>query len=797
VIECRACFLCLTLSVLAALSISFPSPERILLGASLHTIIPHIISYSSIIMSTDTETRKVKKPSSDVDEKDEGVAAPNEAAQEAANDAATGLGPAAEGEGAGAGDGQPVEFPRFSVDILANIKAAQLQNGLRHGDYQRYRQYCTRRLRRLRVGLHFTYGKREFKPRPLTSDVVSDARHLLLPLVNAERSWGYAMQLKNDMTAETQRKRFHLIKRLTKAAQSAAQLKELCAARADTRTQLQAEAYAAWMEGSVRFERNQHDRALANFLHAKTVYEKLGSIGGSSMQLLCEERVASLADSIRFCRYMLRGRAEGSELAEMELAASGNDLLAAKIEQLQQERVAEQAKTLDTIEWQGRTVPVSNEKLRMHFVEANNLREQLNMAMEDADKKTKEEDEKAAVASSNSPVNKDGGSDAPSNLSVLYQKLFSSYDDSLKIVRDALVEPKMLESHKQFLIHLQQYATWNRLEVQLLRLSTLIHSLVASLHEQERHPRQFQHRRKTKPDEVVLMYEKMNQALQELADIAAANKNQAQQRRLALRMQAAQLQRIFYLGESYRRIRKYLEAFLLYTRCIELIDEYVKTASNLSVDANADAADKLSEQTKYIKDELRTEAVTLRGVVHAQALLEEAEKAAKMQAGMEKLAIDEKRTSSQPLPARLDRWDGGEASSHHRLLDFPPELQPAPAKPILFDLAFNAIQYPQLDLDEATRGRTTVAEAKKEKATTQAPAKHAAAAAAKAAEPQRKPKQQQQQEQAAAAERRAREAERQREEEEEERAAAEAEAEAKKKQGGWGLGGLVGKMFGR
>ena len=47
------------------------------------------------------------------------------------------------------GDEAPPREP-LTLAIHATIQLAQLNNGLRHGDYQRYRQYCTRRLRRVR-----------------------------------------------------------------------------------------------------------------------------------------------------------------------------------------------------------------------------------------------------------------------------------------------------------------------------------------------------------------------------------------------------------------------------------------------------------------------------------------------------------------------------------------------------------------------------------------------------------------------------------------------------------------------
>lgn len=738
------------------------------------------------------------------DEKDEGVAAPTEVADEQANDAATGLN----------ASGEPLE--RYGFDILANIKQAQLQNGLRHGDYQRYRQYCARRLRRLRVGLKFTHHKREFKAKTIEASEVNDVRYLALPLVAAERCWSYAMQLKNDMSKETQRKRFHLLKRLTKAVTWANSLVTLCETRADTRTQLQAQAYAFWMGGSILFERSQHEKALAKFLSAKTVYEKLGSIGGSAMQILCEERVASLADSIRFCKYMLRNKSGGDDDEDVSALDGGHDdLLSAKLEELRRERMLLAAQTLDTIEWQGKVVPVSNEKLRLCFVEAKTLREQLDKAL--AAQPSADASAAAASADKKSLDSANDGAPESQNLSLLYQKLFGSYDESLKVLRDALLEPKMLEAHKAHLLALQSYSTASRLEVQTLRNSQFIASLVANLKLQQRSPELFRTRRKTKPDEVVLLYEKIAAATQELQEIQTQGKNTAQAKILGRKLLGVQSGRLFYLAESYRRLKKYVEAWLLYTRSLELLSEY-------------QAGGAVAPQDEVVGlDTLRKDALFAKGTVHAQALLEEAEKQAKLVKSVATIKIDDAPVASSsaaaPAPARdlisrLDQWDSGDAAQGHQLLSFPPEFQAAPTKPILFDLAFNAIQYPDI-----TRKIKEI-EAKKVAST---PAPAAAAAAAPAAAPAKKaasaPKKEEVVEAAPSeeeypslpssapkakaapqpqvkkviappGEKESVKRERERLAQEEEERKKKAEEDAKKAKG-WGIGGLLGKVWGR
>jgi signal recognition particle subunit SRP68 len=80
------------------------------------------------------------------------------------------------------------EKPKISLSILAAIKEAQLQNGLRHGDHARYRQFCARKLRRLRRGkqIKLTHGRgRNFVPKSVTADIVSVDRLKFFPIINA------------------------------------------------------------------------------------------------------------------------------------------------------------------------------------------------------------------------------------------------------------------------------------------------------------------------------------------------------------------------------------------------------------------------------------------------------------------------------------------------------------------------------------------------------------------------------------------------------------------------------------
>ena len=141
---------------------------------------------------------------------------------------------------------KPVAPPpqTLTLEVLKITKESQLQHGLRHTDYQRYRGYCSRRLKRVRKTLHLPCGNmRRFQKRELfaadAEQQLTDSRFLLIPLFQAERAWAYAMQLKQEANSEP-RKKFHLLARLRKAVKSAQELERLSALdRCDARTKLE------------------------------------------------------------------------------------------------------------------------------------------------------------------------------------------------------------------------------------------------------------------------------------------------------------------------------------------------------------------------------------------------------------------------------------------------------------------------------------------------------------------------------------------------------------------------------
>jgi len=229
----------------------------------------------------------------------------------------------AEDEGDGL-DIPPTHDP-YSFKIWTIVSAQQSQNGLRHNDHLRYRQYCSRRLRRLHNVLRFKHGRGRFKQVPYPADF-KDVRFLEIPLTQAERAWSYGVQLKADnanAATTNPQWRLHSIKRFAKAVKYGRWLERVCKRHTDQRTQLEAEAYAAFLEGTWLLEKEQWQEALTKLTRCKKVCEHLGLASAQAESGIFKGKLQELAPNIRECRYNLGMTNEEGEDEPVKLAISG------------------------------------------------------------------------------------------------------------------------------------------------------------------------------------------------------------------------------------------------------------------------------------------------------------------------------------------------------------------------------------------------------------------------------------------------------------------------------------------
>ncbi|PIA56740.1 hypothetical protein AQUCO_00700829v1 [Aquilegia coerulea] len=195
---------------------------------------------------------------------------------------------------------------KFSINILQLLKFAHRQHGLQSHNHTRYRRYCTIRLRRLRKSLSkHDQGHGKTTVTAYDESSITQVGHLHVVLYMAERAWSHAMEKIQLQQQDDGRGRrcIYLLGRLRKALRWATLFAQLCATKADSRTSLEAEAYACYMKGTLLSQLDNWDTALTNFKTASAIYQELGKYycGDLENQVLCHEHVQELEPSILYC----------------------------------------------------------------------------------------------------------------------------------------------------------------------------------------------------------------------------------------------------------------------------------------------------------------------------------------------------------------------------------------------------------------------------------------------------------------------------------------------------------------
>lgn len=264
------------------------------------------------------------------------------------------------------------------------------------------RQYCTRRIHKLRKTAGFLQGKKKFVKKEVEPENASSVRLVvtskradsswLIPvlvssvhivLFQAERCWSQFMLLKRDSASEA-RKKHHAIRKLKKAAQYAATLNDICQhlvqeKRAidsakkqksvlDERAALETSAYAATMKGFVAFEQQDWADAANSLSEARSIYEGLAKSASSQREeLLMQAGMDSIDPNLKYSLYNLRGSGKDEDVGNLldMLSGSGgqNEMVQSKVQSLLSQKLSEKAHEMSSIEFRKQQIPVRNEKL--------------------------------------------------------------------------------------------------------------------------------------------------------------------------------------------------------------------------------------------------------------------------------------------------------------------------------------------------------------------------------------------------------------------------------------------------
>ncbi|KAK9508807.1 hypothetical protein O3M35_006274 [Rhynocoris fuscipes] len=546
--------------------------------------------------------------------------------------------------------------PVFTVEVLKIITDAQQQHGLRHSDYQRYRSYCTRRIRRLRKTLHLPQGdKRHFKRRDVTELHLKDERYLYIPLMLAERCWGYAMQLRQESNTEP-RKRFHLISKLRKAMHYAEQLESLCQAElCDARSKLESQAYAAWIRGMFYFEVKAWKEAMDNLQQAQVVYEKLCSAVNESDQAIYKSKCEELVPSLRYCAYSIGDNTAISDLKSLHGAAHG-DLLDTLDRLMAEARQKEGGGGVSEVTWRGRTVAVKPSVVSAFL----STEQELNSSLE--------------------------GQTTDANIDKLDRHVINCKDAiaALKdeIANDPSNKSKLPDGSIGPLQYLLTYLTHIRLTRSNQR--TLLMITKASTGEEEG--------KKGKPQDLIRLYELILQNLNEMQQLTGLEQDKEYQDNVEATITAYKAFRCYYIGEVLTGTKKFREALALYDRAGNYCSSVI-------------SREDLDSGLKSGLTKLAGSIEAAKSICLAQAVLQASEE--NKEETQATSIIDKKHIAKVPLVDRLDVYyeDSKIATKQANIIKLPPDMSPIPCKPLFFDVAMNHLTFPSLqqELENKTK----------------------------------------------------------------------------------------------
>ena len=485
------------------------------------------------------------------------------------------------------------------VEIIATVKASQSQNGLKHSDYLRYRRYCTKKLRHLRKSLKFLCGHGKFEKKVISPELCEDSRFIMILLFNAERSWSYAMQLRQHISSHPSAigKR-HLLTRLRKAFKWSEQLENILNAVGDVKSTLEAQAYKSVMQGNLELECQHWEAARDSFLNAQAVYLKLNDVVDSIEAVGIQQKLTHIQPMIKYCLHQIGHEISTEELLELKFSNSPEaQLLNSQIESLLAEARKQRIESVGQITIKGKSYIIKNEKAKIALQKA----EEVFIAMEKTDDKLE-----------------------------FYTEAFGYYDEACRYIKKErderntagdVGEASVWGSLLEFIQELKSNRTIER-NLELAKIAE-------QKFEDETDVVLKGGKSKGKPAEIVKVYDVVLNSMKIDED---------SEKKAYLRGKRAYYMSIFYLYSE-----KWLESYAMLQRCIEL---------------------------KYENDKIQVLMLKLQAMI---ALTEQAPDISSMR-------LSDKR------------------------LDFPPELQPIPCKPVFYDLALDHIEYPELSSKVKTKG---------------------------------------------------------------------------------------------
>ena len=438
------------------------------------------------------------------------------------------------------------------MDILLSTSSMQHQNGLRAGDYLRYAHFCRKKIQKLRKMNHLSQGKRKFQKVEITPQLIKDNKIFLILILECERNWAYGMYHKQELTfigEDIKRLRHEITRKFKRATLNAKKIFDICQKIGDTQTQLEGEAYYHFINSNFLIFTSKFQEALELLKKACNIYEKIKQLKDTIESIEYEEKIKSMKTSMRLCVYNLSSNKDTIlDEAEFEKTVNVDDIeLTEKIEEIKKgtNKINEEE---FSVKYHGVNIPIKNDKLRNDFEKLNELNSKIEKEQDVQKKILLFQDYYNRIDEMNKLVKKikgEEGNQSSENFSKIYGNILN-YIENLRL-------KKYIDKN---LSYISEYSKeYNTIE----NINNLFEKDNLKL--------------KVKPQEMMKLYDNLKEYQSQLINLEKDNPEQSYIIELNYREKIYTLSKIFYVGLAYVLNKKNHEAYTIMFYTIEKIKE--------------------------------------------------------------------------------------------------------------------------------------------------------------------------------------------------------------------------------
>ncbi|KAL3418271.1 signal recognition particle protein [Phlyctema vagabunda] len=590
------------------------------------------------------------------------------------------------------------------MDITKFIVTGRDQ-ALLYGDYSTYRSQLSGRIHNLRKRLGIaTKPRAKYTPKPpvTAADIGSNHEYVHLLLLTSERAWANAMTMKSVHSVETKgitgSARSHIISRLHKATTYADELFRLLGDRETTGATdvdvIEVRAYAASLTGAVAFEKQDWEKCVQSYSEARILYSALET--STKSDTFKDLLSATVDPSIRYSAYQMRlPRTIAVPVIARKYFPRSDGALVAQIEKLDPDALKDQAtknkeESTDsgaapkTITWRSRQVDLEDAAIATALAAVNTASVKL-----------------AEVLSSGSLQQSRDKASAYDDVLIASQDAV----DATKHAIDELTGEGVGQGDKRMQsLQITRTAvsydmvSWRIGRNRVLageRDGAILGSNSASKkrkNDQEAPNKEESTAKKLAHlQEKVVLYDGIMQSLDSIKELPGVAADSDFVEELDAKYGYFQALKCLTIARSHAILSAPQNALALLARAVQLS---TKAQGQFSSQMETDDSTTPPNITITSTSSQYLYKLLLSELQHYRALVE--------LANLDSAAATKARAALESKPFLIDNLNlYPEAGADlHRIVNYPPSIEPVPVKPLFFDAAWNYIEYPGREIEQ-------------------------------------------------------------------------------------------------